>query len=106
MRVVATVGFQAFTSTVITTAVACSTALYTNTTTGLIANALLFSAGGSSGAIRWRDDGTDPVSNVGMRQATGSVPYLYQGDIQKIKFIADSAAGNADLAISFVKVAD
>ena len=104
MRISAVAGFQSFTSVVLTTAVACSTALFKNVTTGVIANGLLFTVGGSSGGIRWRDDGVDPTSNIGIRLASGALPYLYTGDAQRIKFIADSAAGNASLDISYVNV--
>jgi len=104
MRTVASLGFQQFTSTVITTAVTVSTALDPNS--GYTANAAWLSVGGSTGAIRWRDDGTAPTSNIGMRLPSGTVPYLYQGDLQKLKLIVDSVPGNADINITFLKVSD
>ena len=59
-------------------------------------------------AIRWRADGTDPTSTVGMFVAAGS--YIdwtdpmgdYQGLIDRVEFIRDStAAGDATLAIAY-----
>lgn len=104
MRVTKVVGFQKFSSTIITTAQAISTALIDGQ--GIQANAAIFSVGGSTGAVRFRDDGTAPVSDAGMRLPTGANPYFYQGDLQKIKFIADSVPGNADVNAEFVQVAD
>ena len=48
--------------------------------------------------VRWRDDGTDPTSSVGMPLATG-VALQYDGDLTKIKFI-EQVAG-AVLNISY-----
>lgn len=104
-RVVATTGYQQFLSSALTGSVALSTSLLTNVTTGVIANAAIFSVGGSSGAIRFRDDGVAPTSNIGMRLPANSHPYLYQGDLHRIRLIADSAAGNADLNVTYVQVA-
>jgi hypothetical protein len=41
--------------------------------------------------VRWRDDGTDPTSSVGMPLATG-VPFAYDGDLSRIRFIQQSAS--------------
>jgi len=49
-------------------------------------------------AVRWRDDGTDPTSTVGMPLAAG-VALQYDGDLTKIRFI-ESTAG-AKLNISY-----
>lgn len=49
-------------------------------------------------AVRWRDDGTDPTSTVGMPLAAG-VALQYDGDLSKIRFI-ESTAG-AKLNISY-----
>ena len=49
-------------------------------------------------AVRWRDDGTDPTSAVGMPLAAG-VALQYDGDLTKIRFI-ESTAG-AKLNISY-----
>lgn len=105
MRIVRVTGFQQFTSTVITTAVAISTGLLSDPQ-GNKANAAIFSVGGSTGAVRWRDDGTAPTSNIGIRQPAGVAPYFYQGDLNKILFIVDSVPGNADVNLVFVQVAD
>ena len=49
-------------------------------------------------AVRWRDDGIDPTSTVGMPLAAG-VALQYDGDLSKIRFI-ESTAG-AKLNISY-----
>ena len=49
-------------------------------------------------AVRWRDDGTDPTSSVGMPLAVG-VPLQYDGDLTKIRFIEQT--GSAKLNISY-----
>lgn len=50
--------------------------------------------------VRWRDDGIDPTPSVGMLLAVGSV-FSYDGDLNKIKFIQQSAA--AKLNVSYYK---
>ena len=42
--------------------------------------------------VRWRDDGTAPTASVGMPIAVG-VPFQYDGDLTKIRFIQQSASG-------------
>lgn len=106
MRVVSVIGFQNFASSALASAVACSSTPMSQAQTGVKANAAQFSVGGSSGAVRWRDDGTAPTGSSGIRIASGSLPYLYQGDLQKLQFIADAVAGNADMNVSYVLVAD
>ena len=49
-------------------------------------------------AVRWRDDGTNPTTSVGMPLAVG-VPLQYDGDLSRIKFI-EQVAG-AVLNISY-----
>lgn len=44
-----------------------------------------------SQGVRWRDDGVDPSSTVGMPIAAG-VTLQYDGDLGKIKFIQQSAS--------------
>lgn len=105
MRITKVIGFQQFTSNTLTAAVACSTALLVDSQ-GNKANAAVFSAGGSTGAIRFRDDGTAPTSNIGMRLPAGVAPYFYQGDLYRILFIVDSVPGNADVNATYVQVAD
>ena len=106
MRINNVVGFQQLTSSTIASASSCSTALYRNVTTGVLANAAVISAGGSSGAIRFRDDGTAPTSNIGMRLPSGIAPYFYQGDLNRLQFIADAVPGNADVNITYVYAQD
>jgi hypothetical protein len=40
--------------------------------------------------VRWRDDGTEPTSTVGMVLASGET-MLYQGDLSAIRFFETSA---------------
>jgi len=42
--------------------------------------------------VRWRDDGIAPTASVGMPIAVG-VPFQYDGDLTKIRFIQQSASG-------------
>lgn len=99
-------GFQQFLSSALTAAVSCSTGLMKLTTTGDVANAAEISVGGSTGAIRFRDDGTAPTSNIGMRLPSGTAPYLYQGDLHKLQFIVDAVPGNADVNVRYLVVSD
>lgn len=47
--------------------------------------------------VRWRDDGTDPTANVGMRIAAGQEIW-YIGDVTKFRVIEETAG--AELNIS------
>jgi hypothetical protein len=49
-------------------------------------------------AVRWRDDGVDPTTTVGMPLSTG-VDFSYDGDLNRIKFIA--AVAGAIINISY-----
>ena len=51
-----------------------------------------------TGAVRWRDDGTNPSSTVGMPLAAG-VTLQYDGNLNGIKFINNG--GTAELNISY-----
>lgn len=42
-------------------------------------------------AVRWRDDGTNPTSSVGMPLAV-NVTILYTGDLSALKFIEQTAS--------------
>lgn len=42
--------------------------------------------------VRWRDDGTDPTTTVGMVLTSGGDPFPYSGDLSKIKFIEVTAS--------------
>jgi len=46
--------------------------------------------------VRWRDDGTDPTSSVGMRLHAGESMW-YVGDITKIRFIEESAGAELNI---------
>ena len=50
--------------------------------------------------VRWRDDGTDPTSTVGMTLVAGA-DFLYTGDFSAIKFI--ETAASAKLNVSYYK---
>lgn len=45
---------------------------------------------GEAQALRWRDDGINPTTTVGMPLAVG-VDFNYDGDLNRIKFIATVA---------------
>lgn len=47
--------------------------------------------------VRWRDDGTNPTSTVGMPLAIG-VPFQYDGDLTKIRFIQQSASATLNIS--------
>lgn len=47
--------------------------------------------------VRWRDDGTAPTASVGMPLAIG-VPLQYDGDLNKIKFIEQSASAKLNIS--------
>lgn len=46
--------------------------------------------------VRWRDDGTSPTASVGMPLAAG-VPLQYDGDLNKIKFIQQTASAKLNI---------
>lgn len=46
---------------------------------------------------RWRDDGTDPTTTVGMRLPAGA-EMQYAGDLAKIRFIAESSEITLDVS--------
>lgn len=48
-------------------------------------------------SVRWRDDGTDPTSSVGMLLDVGESLW-YNGDLQAIKFIRTAASAVLDVA--------
>lgn len=47
--------------------------------------------------VRWRDDGTNPTSSVGMLLVAG-VPLQYDGDLSKIKFIEVTASAKLNIS--------
>jgi hypothetical protein len=47
--------------------------------------------------VRWRDDGTNPTASVGMPLAVG-VPLQYDGNLQNIKFIEQSASAKLNIS--------
>ncbi len=105
MHVSKVIGFQQFTSTALGSAVAVSTALLTDVN-GNKANAALISVYSTTGAIRFRDDGVAPTATVGMRLAANLQPYLHQGDLHKLQFIAAELAGNAEVNVTYVQAID
>jgi len=50
--------------------------------------------------IRWRDDGNDPTSSVGVRLHAGESIW-YIGDLRKVRFIEETAG--AELNVSTYK---
>lgn len=50
--------------------------------------------------VRWRDDGSNPTTTVGMILAAGDT-LIYNGNLQAIKFI--EITGSAKLNISYYK---
>ena len=48
-------------------------------------------------SVRWRDDGTNPTSSVGMLLDVGESLW-YNGDLQAIKFIRTAASAVLDVA--------
>lgn len=53
--------------------------------------------------VRWRDDGTNPTSTVGMLclASGGDAGLWYQGDLSKLRFI--EAAASAQLNVSYYR---
>jgi hypothetical protein len=47
--------------------------------------------------VRWRDDSTAPTASVGMPLAAG-VPLQYDGDLNKIKFIQQTASAKLNIS--------
>ncbi len=47
--------------------------------------------------VRWRDDNTAPTASIGMPLAVG-VPFQYDGDLTKIRFIEQSASAKLNIS--------
>lgn len=47
--------------------------------------------------VRWRDDGTNPTSTVGMPIYIGA-SLSYDGDLNKIKFIQEAASAKLNIS--------
>ena len=52
--------------------------------------------------VRWRDDGTDPTTAVGMLQGPTTEPWFYNGDLDEIEFICQGLAGST-LSVSYYR---
>ena len=50
--------------------------------------------------VRWRDDGTDPTTTVGMQLAAGR-DMLYTGDLAKFRMIEEAASAEVNIAYYF-----
>lgn len=50
-----------------------------------------------SQAVRWRDDGTNPTSTVGMRIPVGS-ELQFDGQLATIKFIEEAASAKLNIS--------
>lgn len=84
--------------TVSTTAIGLTTATYSPGTKGtaMLATIIVETAG-----LRYRKDGTDPTSSVGMPLAAGDVLYVWGSvDIKNIKFIRSSGS-NATISVEY-----
>ena len=103
MRIVRSIGYQSFTSNGLASVSPVSSELLTDSS-GQKANAILMTAAGSSGAVRFTDNGTVPSATLGIRLAVGLSPYLYLGNVGRTQFIIE--AGNASLDVAYVQVAD
>ena len=105
MHVTKVTGYQQFTSSALARVSYVSSALLTDAQ-GNKANAAIMSIGASTATcnIRFRDDGTAPSGTVGQVLAYGALPYIYQGNLQLLAFIA--GVGNPDLNITYIQVND
>lgn len=52
-------------------------------------------------SVRWRDDGTNPTSSVGMLMLAADQPLYYTGPLIKIKFIETTSG--AKLNVTYYK---
>lgn len=50
-------------------------------------------------AVRWRDDGTNPIATVGKRLLVTDTGFVYDGDLSAIRFFEEAAS--AVLNISY-----
>lgn len=48
--------------------------------------------------VRWRDDGTDPTTSVGMRIHAGESIW-YFGDLRDIRFIEETAGAELNISV-------
>ena len=105
MHINKVIGYQQFVSSALVSAVAISTTLLRGTQ-GEYANAALLSVFASTvtSGVRFADDGTVPTASVGHFLAYGTPPFLYQGDLTKVKFIL--GVGNPDLNVTLLQVSD
>jgi len=53
-----------------------------------------------TGAVRWRDDGVNPTTTVGMKKITGNEGFVYKGDLSAFRWSRDGAV-NATAHIAF-----
>ncbi len=89
-------GYQQLTSGTLAAATAMTLPTLTGALAGLVPGYAVIQCQG--GAVRWRDDGVDPTSTVGMTiPANGELDYC--GDMSKIKFILSSSSPILDISI-------
>ena len=62
-------------------------------------NAVLLQAGAQ--IVRFRPDGVNPTSGIGMTLPTGVLPFYYDGDLAQLRFI--EATASAVLNIIYVE---
>jgi hypothetical protein len=85
-------GYQQITSLV------AATGLTVPVVTNIYVGYAVIQCEGTSSVVRWRDDGTDPTSTIGMQLVAGQ-EMDYSGDLTKIKFI--DGTGTSILNISY-----
>lgn len=87
-------GYQQITSITSATALTLPTPLANS---GLVPTYAIIQCEGSSSVARWRDDGTDPSSTVGMQLASGQ-ELDYSGDLTMIKFIDGTSTSKLNIS--------
>jgi hypothetical protein len=80
---------------------ACTSSAASLTTVGppINANAMLMQA--ETQNIRWRDDGANPTTTVGMLLVSGQPPVMFTGQLSAIRFI--DAVANGILNVAFYR---
>ena len=89
------IGYEQLTS--ITSATGITSSLYQNADGVQRARRVLLQA--ETQDVRWRDDGTDPTASVGMILTAGGAPILYEGELDKIRFIQATAGAVLNVTV-------
>ena len=93
MRVGKICGFQQITAATL----AASTPLIipTHPSTGEKPNAAMMTS--FTGNVRYRDDGSAPTAAIGLRLVAGVDPYLYMGNLETFRAIAEGGSPTLDI---------